>query len=267
MARGRFISNSVITDRAVNQLSSDTCRLAFTWLITLADCEGRTQGEPELLLASLFPRRRDVTPEMMEDFIKEWCDAGFIVWYSGDDGDRYIQFANFFKHQVGLRKEREQKSAIVPPDESRIIAGVVTDELRSVDGKNRVNVNVNENVNVNDNMNVNNNAISAAAANQNAFSVYQSEIGMITSHISDRLIQDIDDYSEPWVIDAIQIASGANARNMKYIEAILSRWKTTGKDDGKQKREYQGKSTPESVAEHNQKVIEEMVHEHSKKSS
>jgi len=96
----------------------------------------------------------------------------------------------------------------------------------------------------------------AAAANQNAFSVYQSEIGMITSHISERLKADIDDYSEPWVIDAILIASGANARNMKYIEAILSRWKTTGKDDGKQKREYQGKSvTPMSG---NEAILEEI---------
>jgi DnaD/phage-associated family protein len=106
----------------------------------------------------------------------------------------------------------------------------------------------------------------AASAKNNAFAVYQSEIGPITSHISERLKVDIDDFSEPWVIDAIKIASGANARNMKYIEAILSRWKTTGKDDGtKPKREYQGKKSPESIEEHNKKVIEELVHEYSQK--
>jgi len=28
MARGRFISNDIIADREINELSSDTCRLA-----------------------------------------------------------------------------------------------------------------------------------------------------------------------------------------------------------------------------------------------
>jgi len=45
MARGRFISNDVINDKEINDLSSDTCRLAYVFLITIADREGRVAGD------------------------------------------------------------------------------------------------------------------------------------------------------------------------------------------------------------------------------
>jgi len=119
MARGRFISKKIITDREVNALSDDTCRLGWTWLITIADAEGRTVGEPDLLKAALFPRRSDITADRMEKYIMEWADASFVLWYYGPDNDRYIQIVNFENHQVGLRKEREGKSDIPAPDELR----------------------------------------------------------------------------------------------------------------------------------------------------
>ena len=129
MARGRFISNSIIMDRQIHELSSDTCRLAYTWLITLADREGRVSGEPDLLLAQLFPRRRDITPEMIEGFINEWVLAGFMIWYEGKDKDRVLQLVNFEKHQSGMHKDREAKSAFDDPDDCRIIAGVSPEQI------------------------------------------------------------------------------------------------------------------------------------------
>lgn len=129
MARGRFISKAIIRDRSINELSDDTSRLAFTWLITLADCEGRTVGEPDLLKAALFPRRSDITPELIEGYTAEWLKAGFILWYYGDDGDRYIQFINFEKHQVGLRKNREAESEIQAPDNCRTVDGLTPEEI------------------------------------------------------------------------------------------------------------------------------------------
>jgi len=133
-------------DRQVHELSSDTCRLAYTWLITLADREGRVIGEPDLLLAQLFPRRRDITPEMIEGFINEWIDAGFVIWYEGKDKDRVLQLVNFEKHQVGLRKEREQDSAFESPDDCRIIAGVSPEQIPF-----KLNNKFNDNDNDNDN--------------------------------------------------------------------------------------------------------------------
>lgn len=149
MARGRFISNAIITDRQVHELSSDTCRLAYTWLITLADREGRVIGEPDLLLAQLFPRRLgEITSDDVEGFIREWVNAGFVIWYEGKDGDYVLQLVNFEKHQTGLRKDRETPSNFDSPDDCLIIAGVKPDEIPF---KLKVNVNVNDNDKVKDN--------------------------------------------------------------------------------------------------------------------
>jgi hypothetical protein len=116
MARGRFITNEITKDKRINDLSNDKSRLAFTWLITFADSEGRTHGDPALVRSMLFPRRTDVTVEQIEACIREWADAGLIVWYEAE-GDQWIYFPNFEKHQVGLRKDREPASAIPAPPE------------------------------------------------------------------------------------------------------------------------------------------------------
>ena len=114
MARGRIITNEITKDRQVNELSSDTSRLAFTWLVTFADKEGRTYGDPALVRSMLFPRRDDITIEQMTAYIQEWQEAGFIQWYEAG-GDRWIYFTGFDKNQPGLRKEKEPPSRIPPP--------------------------------------------------------------------------------------------------------------------------------------------------------
>jgi hypothetical protein len=127
MARGRFISNAITSDKKINDLSDDTSRLAFTWLVTFADCEGRTHGDPAMVRSLLFPRRSDVTNERMEAYIAEWQAAGLIRVYASN-GDLWIDFPNFSKHQTGLRKDHEAASTI-PPFED----GITTESLRSKD--------------------------------------------------------------------------------------------------------------------------------------
>lgn len=134
MARGRFISREICADAKVNDLSSDACRLAWTWLITHADVEGRMTGDPVLLCSLLFPRRRDITPEQMESWIGEWVGAGFLQHYKGRNGDMVIQLKNFEKHQIGLRKSRESPSTFPPPPTPEV--------LRSDAGNNRVKLKV-----------------------------------------------------------------------------------------------------------------------------
>src|SRR3972149_12340481 len=75
MAKGRIIISEITRDKKINELSSDTSRLAFTWLITFADSEGRTYGDPALVRSMLFPRRDDLSTEQMQVLIQEWHDA------------------------------------------------------------------------------------------------------------------------------------------------------------------------------------------------
>lgn len=133
MAKGRMVNTSICMNKCINELTSDTSRLAFTWLIPFADREGRTHGDPALLCSMLFPRRKDVTFEMMHGFIQEWADAGLIVWYEAHD-DLWIELPGFAKNQPGLRKEREPESTIPAPAEGRIIGGPSEEQIRHNDG-------------------------------------------------------------------------------------------------------------------------------------
>jgi DnaD/phage-associated family protein len=60
------------------------------------------------------------------------------------------------------------------------------------------------------------------------FRLYEREIGPLTPMISDRLKAAERDYPVDWFPLAFQEATTHNARNWKYIEAILGRWKTDG---------------------------------------
>ena len=144
MAKGRFISKEISLDKRVNELSDGFSMVGFTWLITHADREGRTYGDPAIVKSLIFPRRPDITIEMVAGYIQEWANAGLIILYESG-GDAYIEFPNFEKHQIGLRKERESPSSIP------INSGVNP----STDGKNRVNVKLSK---VNIKVNVNNSA-------------------------------------------------------------------------------------------------------------
>ena len=113
MARGRFISKEITLDKKVNSLSSAYSMLAFTWLLTHTDGYGRVYGDPAVVKSIIFPRRQDVTVDDVEGYIREWSDTGLVVWYEVA-GDKYIEFPNFSKHQVGLNMTKEAKSNIPP---------------------------------------------------------------------------------------------------------------------------------------------------------
>jgi hypothetical protein len=139
MARGRMITNQISRDKKVDSLSDDTSRLAFTWLITFADNEGRVPGDPAIVRSMVFPRREDVTVEQMRGYITEWNLTGLVVWYEAND-DLYIWFPAFEKNQPGLRKDREPDSIIPPPpsgytqDSNGIRAAVNPAIIRQIDG-------------------------------------------------------------------------------------------------------------------------------------
>lgn len=109
MARGRMVNTKICTNKAVNELSSDTSRLAFTWLIAHLDRDGCVHGDPAVVKSLVFPRRTDVTIKQMGKYISEWLDAGLIEWYEAEE-DRWIRYPAFSRNQSGLRYNREPPS-------------------------------------------------------------------------------------------------------------------------------------------------------------
>jgi DnaD/phage-associated family protein len=71
--------------------------------------------------------------------------------------------------------------------------------------------------------------VAAAAERPNVFTVYEHEIGALTPLVRDELLDIEKTYPEGWFEDAVKEAVTSNARNLKYIEAILRRWKVEGR--------------------------------------
>ena len=128
MARGRFISKETALDKRVNELSDDTCRFAWVMLIANADVNGNMHGDPIVVRSMLFPRRKDVSGEQMAGYIDEWKEKCLVIEYEGDDGDVYLHLKNFDKHQVGLRKNREEAQFPNMPEDGGKDAGELPED-------------------------------------------------------------------------------------------------------------------------------------------
>lgn len=63
------------------------------------------------------------------------------------------------------------------------------------------------------------------------FELYEQEIGSITPMIADAIADWEKDVPAQWIRDAIQEAVKNNARNWKYVEAILKRWHAQGNQE------------------------------------
>lgn len=76
----------------------------------------------------------------------------------------------------------------------------------------------------------------------NIFKLYEENIGAMTALMADILREAEKEYPAAWVHEAFTIAVTRNKRSWKYIEAILKRWKSEGRDE----RETQQNTQPGS---------------------
>jgi len=63
----------------------------------------------------------------------------------------------------------------------------------------------------------------------NIFELYEQNIGLLQPLLAEKLEEAERDYPQNWIEEAFQIAVERNARNWRYIEAILERWEREGK--------------------------------------
>ena len=71
----------------------------------------------------------------------------------------------------------------------------------------------------------------------NIYQLYEENIGPITPMMADILKADEADYPPEWIEEAIRQAVARNARNWKYIQAILNRWRTEGHGNEQNRRD------------------------------
>lgn len=65
----------------------------------------------------------------------------------------------------------------------------------------------------------------------NIFRLYEENIGPLTPLLADMLREAEQEYPADWLREAVEIAVQKNVRNWRYVEAILKRWKTEGRDE------------------------------------
>ena len=71
----------------------------------------------------------------------------------------------------------------------------------------------------------------------NLFVLYEAHIGPLTPLIAEALQDAEVTYPATWFEDAFRIAVENNARNWRYVEAILRRWKEKGRHERKDRRD------------------------------
>ena len=89
----------------------------------------------------------------------------------------------------------------------------------------------------------------------NLFQLYEENIGPLTPMIADMLKDAEETYSQEWIAEAIEIAVKNNKRNLKYVEAILKRWKEEGRAE-KQDRRNTKKDRQRDVEERIKKFVD-----------
>jgi DNA replication protein len=72
----------------------------------------------------------------------------------------------------------------------------------------------------------------------NIFVLYEQNIGLLQPLIVEELEEAETLYPMPWIEEAFLIAVEQNARNWRYIRAILERWQGEGKSDEEYGRDY-----------------------------
>jgi DnaD/phage-associated family protein len=73
-------------------------------------------------------------------------------------------------------------------------------------------------------------AVALVIERPNIFTLYEQNIGPLTPLLSDSLRDVEATYPADWIVEAITIAVKSNKRQWRYIEAVLKRWATEGKE-------------------------------------
>ena len=64
----------------------------------------------------------------------------------------------------------------------------------------------------------------------NVFRLYEQNVGLLTPLIADHLVDALESYPGSWIEDAIAEAVAYNKRSWRYIQRILEKWSTEGRD-------------------------------------
>jgi DnaD/phage-associated family protein len=87
----------------------------------------------------------------------------------------------------------------------------------------------------------------------NIFILYEQNIGVLSPLAADQLRDMEKSYPPAWIAEAFDIAVASNKRSLRYIQAVLKRWETEGKDNEDTRRDSEAsrkrKYTPDEYSD------------------
>lgn len=183
-----------------------------------------------------------------EEFFNALVEVGFIDKVD----DRYFlhDWYDYAGKLIEIRRkdaERKRKSR----GQAKESEGSPTDIRRTSERRRTESI---RDLNPNLNHNLNQHQEQGAGGAENPYTVFQNEIGVISSAMSQMLQDSVEEYGDQMVIDAIREAVRQNVRKFAYIDSILKRWKTEGRD---RKKKTENVMTMEEWKAHEQRKKEE----------
>lgn len=102
MARRRYVSTGISVDKAVNRLGAqygDFAALLYVLMIPHAEDDATLTGDPDELLATVCPMRRDKTAEDVAQALRAMVSLDLITW---DEAGAMVYFpvSSFYKYQT-----------------------------------------------------------------------------------------------------------------------------------------------------------------------
>ena len=93
----RILKDSILTDKAFNSLTL-TEESIYHRLLVSADDYGIFYADPILLLRILYPRKTDVTEEVIREGLDHMEEAGIIIRYTAE-GEDYLKICSWENNQ------------------------------------------------------------------------------------------------------------------------------------------------------------------------
>jgi len=112
MARGRMLLKSISMSEKMKELSSDTARLLYTWMLTHLDVNGCYLANPVVIKNTIFPWQDRISTNQIENYLQEMENQHLIVRYGSK---KYLCYPDFKDKQPCLRPDRESRPTISPP--------------------------------------------------------------------------------------------------------------------------------------------------------
>lgn len=225
MARRRYVSTSISTDKLVAKLANeygDFAALLYTWMLPHAEDDCSVESDHEEIMLSIVPGFRKKKLADIDRAIEGMLSLGLLLKDAA--GAYFFPPEAFYKYQSYIKDDKRRTT----PENVEILRSTakVAENAASVSVSPSVPISVSPSSDV-----VLPVARDAVGEICGEFATYGTSNQYTVSYVEDC----IETYSEDWVRRAVRVGGKGKASGDKppweYIETILRRWKAEGGPD------------------------------------